>query len=123
VFERFIMEYKRVRGTIFCRITNVLLTRIKKHRKLNLAQLKRILCLEFGSNYFSKRNHMHILFNVIEYLLYTKRISISPSIKEQHNNNCTETEITVNNNHGRTTTYYSKFIVLFFIHNNSINCR
>lgn len=108
------MAYKQVRDTIFCRITNVLLTRIERHRKINLAQLKQILCLEFGNNYFRKRNHLNILLNVIEYLLYTKRISISPGPKEQHN--CTKTEITVNNNHNGTI-IYSEFIILFFIRN------
>jgi len=108
------MSYKRVRGTIFCRITNVILTRIEKHRKINLAQLKRILCLEFGNNYFCKRYHLNILLNVIEYLLYTKRISISPGPREQHK--CTETKITVNNNHNGTI-IYSEFIILFFIPN------
>lgn len=90
----FFMAYKRVRGTIFCRITNVILTRIKKHRKINLAQLKRILCSKFGNNYFCKRNHRYILLNAMEYLLYTKRLSLSNGPTRR---NSVETDITVNN--------------------------
>jgi len=91
----FFMAYKQVRGTIFCRITNVILNRIKKRRKINLARLKRILCSKFGNNYFCKRNHKYILLNAMEYLLYTKRLSLSNGPTRR---NSVETNITVNNN-------------------------
>ncbi|XP_026819398.1 bleomycin hydrolase-like [Rhopalosiphum maidis] len=90
------MVYKRVRGTIFCRITNIILTKIKKQRKITLTQLKRILCSKFGNNFFRKQNHKYILLNVMEYLLYTKKLSVSVgSTTDEHDS--METEVTVNN--------------------------
>ncbi|XP_025191193.1 bleomycin hydrolase-like [Melanaphis sacchari] len=115
------MAYKRVRSTIFCKITNFILTKIKKQRKITLMQLKRMLCLKFGNNFFCKQNHMYILLNVMEYLLYTKKLSISNGPKEQ---NCMETEATVNNSEKIynlvTNELLSKFKDAFFSNSSNI---
>lgn len=101
------MDYKPMRGTIFCKVTNIILSKIKKHRSINLVQLKRTLCSKFGSNYFRNRYHLYILMNVMEYLFYTKRLSLSAGPKEQLH---IETEMIVNSLN--STVIFSKFIIL-----------
>lgn len=97
----FIMALKRVRSSNFKIITRFVMNRIKKHRSITLVQLNRILCSSFGIEYFLKRQNISLLMNVVEYLLYTKRlIVVDPNV-----NFSLQMETTVNNNNNCTVKF------------------
>lgn len=95
------MACKRARRSNFDIITRFVISRIKKHRSVTLVQLNRILCSSFGVKYFRKRQNMSLLMNVVEYLLYTKRLYV---VVDPNENLCLQTETLANNNNNNYCT-------------------
>lgn len=69
----FTMAYRR---SIFDRITRFALNSIKKHPAMTLARFCRMLYSNFGDGFFRKRRNVTILTEVMEFLLYTKRLIV-----------------------------------------------
>lgn len=80
----YVMAHKRDCLSKFERIKVFVMKKVRRHRPITVKQLRRTLSLTFGAEFFKKRQNLSILDDVMEYLLFTRRLIIVKPNKEQH---------------------------------------